>query len=141
MSEESSNNKDNNNLENFWLIDPIDGTYDYINGGSEFTLNAALILNKRPELGVIYAPAKKRIFYTYGVGDCYERNKNDIIKLDCSKKTKSGQIKAIHYSDNLKPVIKDLYKKYGVTEHQRMKSSLKFCVIASSEYDLSLIHI
>ena len=55
-------------MENFWLIDPIDGTYDYINGGSEFTLNAALILNKRPELGVIYAPAKKRIFYTYGVG-------------------------------------------------------------------------
>ena len=136
VSEESSNNKNNNNLENFWLIDPIDGTYDYINGGSEFTLNAALILNKRPELGVIYAPAKKRMFYTYGVGDCYERNRNDIIKLDCSKKTKLGQIKAIHYSDNLKPVIKDLYKKYGVTEHQRMKSSLKFCVIASSEYDI-----
>jgi len=43
ISEESLSNKKNQNLENFWLIDPIDGTYDYINNGEEFTINAALI--------------------------------------------------------------------------------------------------
>ena len=58
VSEESSQNKENKNLENFWLIDPIDGTYDYINGRDEFTLNAALIINKKPFIGIIYAPAK-----------------------------------------------------------------------------------
>jgi 3''-Phosphoadenosine 5''-phosphosulfate (PAPS) 3''-phosphatase len=68
VSEESSSNKSNTEMNNFWLIDPIDGTYDYVNNKDEFTLNAALIINKKPELGIIYAPAKKRLFYTYGFG-------------------------------------------------------------------------
>ena len=42
VSEETSENKSRNNLENFWLIDPIDGTYDYINNLDEFTINAGL---------------------------------------------------------------------------------------------------
>ena len=64
MSEESNLNKKSSDLTKFWLIDPIDGTYDYINNKDEFTLNAALILNKKPELGIIYAPIKKTILYT-----------------------------------------------------------------------------
>ena len=64
VSEESSENKSEINLSEFWLIDPIDGTYDYINNKDEFTLNAALIIDKKPELGIIYAPAKKRLFYS-----------------------------------------------------------------------------
>ena len=45
ISEESSENKDNSRLINFWLVDPIDGTYDYINNLEEFTINAGLIIN------------------------------------------------------------------------------------------------
>ena len=56
VSEESESNKSNNNLNNFWLIDPIDGTYDYVNNKDEFTLNAGLIINSEAELGIIYAP-------------------------------------------------------------------------------------
>ena len=55
-------------MNNFWLIDPIDGTYDYINNKDEFTLNAGLILNKKPELGIIYAPAKKDYFIHMDMG-------------------------------------------------------------------------
>ena len=64
ISEETSDNKSINNLENFWLIDPIDGTYDYINNLEEFTINAGLIINKNPVAGLIYAPSKKRMFYS-----------------------------------------------------------------------------
>ena len=46
VSEETSENKSRDNLENFWLIDPIDGTYDYINNLDEFTINAGLIIQK-----------------------------------------------------------------------------------------------
>ena len=46
VSEETSENKSRENLENFWLIDPIDGTYDYINDLDEFTINAGLIIQK-----------------------------------------------------------------------------------------------
>ena len=62
VSEESSENKSNKNLNDFWLIDPIDGTYDYINNLDEFTINAGLILNKEPAAGLIYDPQKKECF-------------------------------------------------------------------------------
>ena len=48
----------------------------------------------------------------------------------------SSEIKAVSYSDNLKSVIKEIYEKYKVTSHQKMKSSLKFCVVAAGEFDL-----
>ena len=136
ISEESSSNKSKIGMNNFWLIDPIDGTYDYINNKDEFTLNAALIINKKPELGIIYAPAKKRLFYSYGLGFSYELVNKKEIKLDCRKKTKKNEVKAVSYSKDLKPKIAELHKKFGVTDYVRMKSSLKFCVIASSEFDL-----
>ena len=135
VSEESSSNKTNNNLSNFWLIDPIDGTHDYINNKDEFTLNASLIINKKPKLGIIYAPAKKRLFYTYGNGSSFELINNKEIKIKCEKKTKINQIKAVSYSDKLKPLIADFHNKFGVTDYQKMKSSLKFCVIATGEFD------
>ena len=136
ISEETSKNKDIKDLSNFWLIDPIDGTFDYINNREEFTLNAALIINKKPAIGIINAPAKKRLFYSFAEKNSYElKDKKEII-LNCSKKTKKNEIKAVSYSDNLKPIISDIHKKVGVTEHKKMKSSLKFCVIATGEYDL-----
>ena len=68
ISEETSENKDNSRLKDFWLVDPIDGTYDYINNLEEFTINAGLIINNKPVAGLINAPAKKRMFYSYGKG-------------------------------------------------------------------------
>ena len=61
ISEETSENRLIDNLNDFWLIDPIDGTYDYINNLDEFTINAGLILDNKPMAGIIYAPAKKKI--------------------------------------------------------------------------------
>ncbi len=135
ISEETSNNKELKNLNNFWLIDPIDGTYDYINNREEFTLNAALIINKIPMIGIINAPAKNRLFYTYAKDHSYELKNNKEIILNCEKKTKKNQIIAVSYSNELNPIIKEFHKKIGVTEYVKMKSSLKFCVIASGEYD------
>ena len=136
VSEESASNKSNTEMTNFWLIDPIDWTYDYVNNKDEFTLNAGLIINKKPELGIIYAPAKKRLFYTYSFGSSFELVDNKEIKLTCEKKTEKNQVKAVSYSQNLKPIIDELHKKFKVTEHLKMKSSLKFCVVATSEFDL-----
>ncbi len=136
VSEESSQNKLTKNLKNFWLVDPIDGTYDYINNGDEFTLNAGLIINNKATLGIIYAPAKDRLFYSYGKDLSYEFSNNEENKIFCEKKTPKNKIKAVAYSQELKPEISKIHNKYGVTDHVRMKSSLKFCVIATGEYDL-----
>ena len=72
ISEETSDNKSEEDLKDFWLIDPIDGTYDYINNLDEFTINAGLIINKKPAAGLIYAPAKNRMFYSYGENQAFE---------------------------------------------------------------------
>ena len=135
ISEENLINKENKNLKDFWLIDPIDGTYDYINGKDEFTINAALILNKKPVAGIINAPDKNRLFYSFGLSNSFELSNKSKTELTCKKKSKNNEINAVAYSNNPKPEIAAIYKKYNITNFTRMKSSLKFCVIASGEFD------
>ena len=135
ISEESSDHKEDNNLKDFWLIDPIDGTRDYINNRDEFTLNAALILNKKPVIGIITAPAKKRIFYSYGQSNSYELTNGCEVSLIDKKKKYQG-LTSVSYSDELKPEILEIHKKFKITSHQKMKSSLKFCVVAAGEFDM-----
>ena len=135
VSEETSHNKSKTNLKNFWLVDPIDGTYDYINDGEEFTINAGLILNGKAIAGLINVPAKKRMFYSFGKDQSYELTSNKTTKLSCKKITPKGSIKVVSYSNKLKPEIEKKHKDLGVTEYVRMKSSLKFCVIATGEFD------
>jgi len=135
VSEETSDNKSKNNLENFWLIDPIDGTFDYINDLDEFTINAGLIIKKKPAAGLIYAPAKKRMFYSYGEGFSFELINKKEIKLKGNDNFNKDEIKFVCYSKKIKPQIEKIHTKLNVKKYTRMKSSLKFCVIAAGEYD------
>jgi len=134
VSEETSDNK-NKDLNTFWLVDPIDGTYDYIHNRDEFTLNAGLIINNEPIAGIIYAPAKDRMFYSYGNDLSYEFKNNEEIILN-NKKIDLENLKAVSYSTNLKPEIVEIHKKLNVKEYVKMKSSIKFCVIATGEYQV-----
>ena len=135
ISEETNENKDILNLKNFWLVDPIDGTYDYINNLEEFTINAGLIINNKPVAGLINAPAKKRMFYSYENGNAYEFSNGKTINLNEIPSRKSRNLKFISYSNKIKPEIQKIYDDLGVKENVRMKSSLKFCVVATGEYD------
>ena len=64
ISEETVNFDIKNENNTFWLIDPIDGTRDYIKKRDEYTLNASLIVNLKPAIGIINAPAKNRLFFS-----------------------------------------------------------------------------
>ena len=135
ISEETPENKSLKELKNFWLIDPIDGTYDYINNLDEFTINAGLILDRKPEAGLICAPGKNRMFYSYGENSAFELINGETIKLGGSKNFNKDKIKFVSYSNKIKPEIQKIHKQLNVREFVRMKSSLKFCVIAAGEYD------
>ena len=74
ISEETVNLNIKNESNTFWLIDPIDGTREYIKKKDEYTLNASLIIDLKPALGIIYAPAKDRLFYSYGKNFAFEIN-------------------------------------------------------------------
>ena len=135
ISEETPDNKNNLKLKDFWLIDPIDGTYSYINDLEEFTINAGLIINNEPVAGLINAPAKKRMFYSFGEGSAFELRNSKTINLNKKKIEKDRPIKFISYSNKIKPEIQKIYQDLGVVDNISMKSSLKFCVVAAGEYD------
>jgi 3'(2'), 5'-bisphosphate nucleotidase len=135
ISEETSDNKSIEDLKDFWLVDPIDGTYDYINNLEEFTINAGLILDRKPVAGLICAPAKKRMFYSYGEENAYEYINGNEIKIDGSRNFNKDIIKFVSYSNKIKPEIQIIFDKLNVKEHTKMKSSLKFCVVATGEFD------
>jgi len=135
ISEETSDNKNNSKLKDFWLIDPIDGTHDYINDLEEFTINAGLIVNNKPVAGLINAPAKKRMFYSYGQDKAFELRNGKTENITSSNNRNNEPIKFVSYSNKINPEIEKVYRNLGVTKHIRMKSSLKFCVVATGEYD------
>ena len=135
ISEETSENKNLNNLQDFWLVDPIDGTREYINNLDEFTLNAGLIINRKPVGGLIFAPAKNRMFYSYGNDFAFEIINGNPVKLGNSKNFNKNSIKFVSYSHKIKPEIEKMHKKFNVKKFVRMKSSLKFCAIAAGEFD------
>jgi 3'(2'), 5'-bisphosphate nucleotidase len=137
ISEETVNFNDSNNKneKTFWLIDPIDGTKDYINKGEEYTLNAALIIDLQPAIGIIFAPAKGRLFYSYGNNLSFEINNGKTTPLKGEKKN-LNHIIGLENSGKTPDEILEIYKKNKVSKTIRMSSSLKFCALASGEADV-----
>ena len=135
ISEETVDLNVRNNDKTFWLIDPIDGTREYIKKKDEYTLNAALIIDLSPAIGIVYAPAKNRLFFSYGKDLAFEINNGKTVKLNCKKKNIS-KIIGLENSGGTPNEVLDIYKKYKVSQTLRMSSSLKFCVLASGEADI-----
>ena len=135
ISEETVNLNTQSKDRTFWLIDPIDGTNDYIKKKDEYTLNAALIIDLKPALGLVYAPAKDRLFYSYGKNLAFEINNGKKIDLNCKKKNTS-EIIGLESSRSTSNEVLKIYKKYKVSQILRMSSSLKFCVLAAGEADI-----
>ena len=136
ISEETVNLKKKNSAKIFWLIDPIDGTKEYIAGKDEYTLNAALIINTVPVVGLVGVQKKNRLFFTYGSGESYLIENGETQKINCKKKRPKGEIVAL--SSVIKPsdIILNKLKEFNVTSIVKMASSYKFCVIATGEYDI-----
>jgi len=136
VSEETVNLKIKNKAKIFWLIDPIDGTKEYIAGKDEYTLNAALVIDTIPVLGVVGVPKKNRLFYSYGPGESYLIEEGKTKKLNCKKLQPTGKVVAL--SSVVKPsdIILNKLKEFNVTNIVKMASSYKFCVIATGEYDI-----
>ena len=120
----------------FWLIDPIDGTKEYIAGKDEYTLNAALVIDKIPSIGLVAAPKKKQLFYSYGKDDSYLIENNSTKKNECKKHTPKGEVIAVSSAPRPSDIILNELKKYNVTSIVKMASSYKFCVIANGKFDI-----
>ena len=136
ISEETVDLNVKNTAKIFWLIDPIDGTKEYIAGKDEYTLNAALVINTVPVLGLVGVPRKKRLFYTYGPGESYLIENEITRKIHCEKKQPKGKVVALSSVFKPSDIILNKLKEFNVTSIVKMASSYKFCVIATGEYDI-----
>jgi 3'(2'), 5'-bisphosphate nucleotidase len=89
----------------------------------------------QPAAGVVYAPKKKRLFYSYGKNLAYEINNGEKRILNC-KKISTNEVIALVNSDKTPNEVLDIHTKYKVSKIIKMSSSLKFCVLASGEADI-----
>ncbi len=130
----------------FFLVDPLDGTKEFLNRNGEFTVNIALIENRVPVAGVVYAPAKERLFYGSGPGEAYEQviAPNTEGSLDSAARPHQIRVRkpaedglVIIASRTHRDQKTDEYLNlYRVKEFLAAGSSLKFCLIAAGEADL-----
>ena len=94
LSEESLVKWENRkNWNKYWLIDPLDGTKEFINRNGEFTVNISLIENNHPIFGIIYSPVKSLLYYALKNNGCYKLQTNSNLSTleDFSKIVKTGK--------------------------------------------------
>lgn len=128
----------------FFLVDPLDGTKEFIKRGSDFTVNIALIYLGRPILGVVYAPAQSRIWMAESTTLAWEANvppggdipaQNQRKPLSIRRAPDHG-ITAVASKSHRTQETDDFLAKFNVAEIASTGSSLKFCLVASGEADL-----
>ena len=127
----------------YWLIDPLDGTKEFIKKNDEFTVNIALIENNRPILGVIYTPALNELFYSiknFGSYKILTKKKLNTLKeakrISINKK-KSNKIKVVGSRSHSNPILdKWVNKNFNEFNILQKGSSLKFCLIAEGSADI-----
>lgn len=151
LSEESKSTDIQNrkNWKKFWLVDPLDGTKEFINNSDEYTVNIALIIDKHPEMGIIYVPAKDILYFgqknlgAYKVENAGQILDNDffssenLLKLPVfSNETPAIVASRSHLDDNTKQFIEKSQKIYKNVKVENYGSSLKLCMIAEGRADI-----
>ena len=144
----------------YWLIDPLDGTKEFIKKNGEFTVNIALIENNRPILGVIYAPVSNELYFakknfgSYKILTSKQLNTLNNAKKISIKINKTNKVKIIGSRSHSNPILnKWVSKNFNDFQILQKGSSLKFCLIAegfadiyprfgpTSEWDIAAGHI
>jgi 3'(2'), 5'-bisphosphate nucleotidase len=126
------------NWECFWMVDPLDGTKEFIKRNGEFTVNIALIKNGRPVLGVVSIPVTGEVFYGYeGGGACVIKDGKEI-KLPPRKSvdlTQEGLV-VVASRSHMSPETEEFISKLKLPTLVSKGSSLKFLLLAEGKADL-----
>lgn len=142
LSEESSRQEiqHRKDWEMFWLVDPLDGTKEFIKKTGEFTVNIALINKGKSLMGVVYVPAQGILYYASPEKGSFKKNLNSgSIHSIKSRKAKPNELVVVASRDHAGPeIIKMIERLPGNVKRISMGSSLKFCLIAEGVADIYL---
>ncbi len=126
----------------FFIVDPLDGTKEFVHRRGDFTVNIALVEDGNPILGVVYAPAVGRLFYTSQNGQTLEETGEfdpDVIgetKAISVSNPDNASLTVVASKSHRDQATDDYIGKYNVGSFQSAGSSLKFCLVATGEADL-----
>jgi 3'(2'), 5'-bisphosphate nucleotidase len=120
----------------YWLVDPLDGTREFIKRNGEFTVNIALIENHKSIIGVIHVPVSNVDYFAWREGGAFKHEPGDDNKAITVKKIGDNKLTIAgsrsHGSEQMQAYMKNL----GEAELLSMGSSLKFCLVAEGRADL-----
>lgn len=130
------------NWNEYWLVDPLDGTKEFIKKNGEFTVNIALMSDGEPVAGVVFAPAKKQMWYGMKGEGSFKINE-DGSKTSLPKGTDWRDLQKVnvvgsrsHMSEETLQFVEDLKKQGKEVEFVSSGSSLKFCLVAEGIADV-----
>lgn len=117
----------------FWLVDPLDGTKEFISKNGEFTVNIALIGTDGPVLGVVLAPARERAWWGLLGAGAYVRDAGGQAALIKVRPAPARGLTAVASRSHSDAATEEFLDKAGVTERISAGSSLKFCLVAEGK--------
>jgi len=139
LSEESDNIswQERQSWQQYWLVDPLDGTKEFIKQNGEFTVNIALIENSQPTMAVVYAPVLESMYYASNTQGCYlQQGELKPKVLDLTKSELTPVIRVVGSRSHPSPDMKTFTEQFDQVELVPTGSSLKFCLIAQGLADI-----
>ena len=126
------------NWEEYWLIDPLDGTKEFIKKNGEFTVNIALIKNNKPHLGVVYCPVKKILYWNDHEKKVFKREGEDQVELTKRVPVNENEegLRVVVSRSHMSEETSDYVNKLTNPELISCGSSLKFLYIADNKADI-----
>ena len=120
----------------FFLIDPLDGTKEFVKRGGDFTVNIALIENGVPTRGVVYAPALDRLFWTDDAGTAWLKDADAEPRKMQVTTPDNAALNVVASKSHRDAATDEYINRYNVADFKSAGSSLKFCLLAAGEADL-----
>lgn len=120
----------------YWLIDPLDGTKEFIKRNGEFTVNIALIRDHRAVLGIVYVPVQHRCFYGYVKGGAFERTANGEVRAIRATPVAQTPLRVVGSRSHRGELLDAYLARLGEHIMVSMGSSLKLCLVATGEADI-----
>lgn len=136
VTEERAESHDLGEGRTHFLVDPLDGTREFVNRRGDFTVNIALIEHGRPTGGVVYAPALDRLFRTNAAGGAEEVMADGTIRRLQVAEADNGALRVVASKSHRDAATDAYIARYHVAEFKSAGSSLKFCLLAAGEADL-----
>lgn len=137
LSEELKDDQDRFNKEFVWVIDPLDGTSNFIRNSSDFTINIALVRKGKPVVGVVNIPASNEIYYASHCGGAFYSINNQVKEIHVNRKKKDLTV-LISLSHHIEEDEKKI-SEYGelIVNKKGVGAAIKPCLIARGDAELS----